>query len=225
MSKSVGNVLSAASLLNQAPPAVLRYALTAGHYRSMIEWTSPSQATTSAITSSNSQTEENDDADTLAVAQAAWDRLSGFVERSSGRFGRTPTAELNHTPLPPAFVEAMDDDLSTPSALAVIHETVRRGNTALAEYDDQVASQALTQARAMLAVLGLDPLDPHWCSQSANDNATQTALAALIEAQLTERAAARTARDFATADTIRDNLAAAGVIIEDSPEGSRWSLN
>jgi cysteinyl-tRNA synthetase len=180
---------------------VLRYALTTGHYRSMIEFSD----------------------DTLTEAAAAWDRLAGFVERAGSRVGQIPDDAVASHPLPPAFAAEMDDDLGVPGALAVVHDTVRRGNTALAEYDDDEAAAALADARAMLAVLGLDPLDPMWAASAADARATE-ALSVLVDGELTRRAEARAARDFTTADAIRDRLQAAGVTVEDGPTGARWTL-
>ncbi|MDR1825040.1 MAG: cysteine--tRNA ligase [Bifidobacteriaceae bacterium] len=201
MSKSLGNSLFAAELLKQAPPVVLRYTLTAAHYRSTLEY-SP---------------------DTLTEAAAAWERITGFVERAGERVGAGQ--DVTTHPLPEAFVEAMNDDLGTPGALAQVHDAVRRGNSALADFDDAEAQAALLDVRAMLGALGLDPLDPQWAADGAEASKAEAALGVLVEAQLEERAAARAARDFATADAIRDRLAAVGIQVEDSPAGARWSLS
>ncbi len=78
----------------------------------------------------------------------------------------------------------------------------------------------------MLAVLGLDPFDPHWSaggSSQAEAKLTQ-AVDALVGRLLEQRAAARAGRDFAAADAIRDQLKAAGIEIEDTPSGPTWSL-
>jgi cysteinyl-tRNA synthetase len=201
MSKSLGNSLYAAALLATAQPVVLRYALTTGHYRSMIEFSDT----------------------TLSEAAAAWDRLAGFVQRAGDRVGVIPADAVAAHPLPAAFTAAMDDDLGAPGALAHVHEMVRRGNTALADYDDDEARSALADVRAMLAVLGLDPLDPRWAAPGTDPRGTQ-ALSVLVDGELARRAEARAARDFPTADAIRDRLAAAGITVEDAPGGARWSL-
>ena len=70
---------------------------------------------------------------------------------------------------------------------------------------------------------GVDPLDPTWSSSSAT-TAAEDALAVLVQHLIDQRAEARRAKDFATADRIRDQLAAAGVEVEDTPQGARWSL-
>ncbi|GAA4719075.1 cysteine--tRNA ligase [Isoptericola chiayiensis] len=200
MSKSLGNGLLASELLAQVPAAVVRYALTAVQYRSMLEW----------------------GPDTLDEARATWDRLTGFVARASERVGAVPREEVLAAELPAGFAAAMDDDLNVPAALAVVHETLKAGNSALAASDDDAARVALVALRAMLDVLGLDPADPQWAS--AADTRVADALDAVVQVQLDARAAARAAKDYATGDAIRDRLAAAGVVVQDSPDGARWAL-
>jgi cysteinyl-tRNA synthetase len=119
----------------------------------------------------------------------------------------------------------MDDDLNVSGALAVVHDTVRAGNTAIDERDDDALATAFAQVLAMTDLLGVNPLDPHW--EGGADNGAgdaQAALDALVQVQLEARGAARAARDFATADTIRDQLGAAGIVIEDTASGANWSL-
>ena len=194
MSKSLGNGLLVSALLVEVPAVVVRYALVGARYRSMLEWTE----------------------ETLSDAAAAWERLASFVERA----GTPDEADLGAVALPEAFVTAMDDDLDASAALAAVHETLRAGNTALAAgRHDDAASSALV-LRAMLDVLGLDPVA--W--RTSGDARAARALDALVSAELDARAAARAARDFAASDAIRDRLNAAGVAVEDSPTGSRWSL-
>jgi cysteinyl-tRNA synthetase len=113
----------------------------------------------------------------------------------------------------------MDDDLNVPQALAVLHETVRAGNTALTAGELDAARQALLSVTDMLRVLGLsDTAGP------AVDEQSTTALGVLVEAQLAARARARASKDWAASDAIRDTLAAAGVVVEDGPDGANWSL-
>jgi len=201
MSKSLGNGLLVREVLATTSPAVLRYALASVQYRSMLEWTPA----------------------TVTEAQATWERLAGFVERATERVG--DVGDVRDAELPTAFATAMDDDLNVPAALAVVHEHLRAGNSALAdrsEAADAVARHHLVALRAMLDVLGLDPGDPQWAD--AGDSRYAAALDAVVAAELAARAEARGARDFATADAIRDRLAAAGVVVEDSADGARWSL-
>ena len=123
----------------------------------------------------------------------------------------------------PAFAAALDDDLGTPGALAVVHGAVRDGNTALDAGDRDTALELAGAVRAMTGVLGLDPLDPRWAVGAADD-AAATALAVVVGDLLSQRQEARAARDFAAADGIRSRLTAAGVSVEDSPDGPTWSL-
>jgi cysteinyl-tRNA synthetase len=76
----------------------------------------------------------------------------------------------------------------------------------------------------MLDILGVDPLDPTWAGGTGTSDAAHDALDALITERLAARQAARDARDFAAADAVRDSLRSAGILIEDTPDGPRWSL-
>ncbi len=202
MSKSLGNGLLVSAVLAQVPAAVVRYALTAVHYRSMLEWSDG----------------------TLAEAAATWDRLSGFVARAAEKVGAVDLATVAAAELPADFVAAMDDDLNVPAALAVVHEVLRAGNSALARGDDEAARAAMVELRGMLDVLGLDPAGEQWGATRLADDRAARALDALVGAELAARAQARAVRDFATSDAIRDRLGAAGVLVEDSKDGARWSL-
>jgi len=125
----------------------------------------------------------------------------------------------SHGQVPDAFAAAMDDDLNVPQALAALHDTVRAGNTALTAGDNAAASAALHSVTDMLRVLGLNDV-----AAPARDDQADTALGVLIEAQLGARAQARATKDWAASDAIRDTLAAAGVLVEDGPDGASWSL-
>jgi len=200
MSKSLGNSLLVHEVTKKARPLAVRYYLTAAHYRSMIEFHEGS----------------------LAEAEAAVDRIEGFLRRALGPGGSlAPTGDEQ---LPADFVEAMDDDLGVSGALAAVHETVTRGNTALDEGEPETARELAGLVIAMTDILGVNPLDPAW---SGADSSTSDALAALdvlVRERLSARGAARSARDYGTSDAIRDELAAAGITIEDTPTGARWSL-
>ena len=205
MSKSLGNSLTVQAVLGRVSPVVLRFALGTVHYRSTVEFSD----------------------DSLAEATSIWDRLSGFVTRAVERVGAVGPEEIARRPvsaLPSAFVEAMDDDLNVSAALAAIHEQVRTGNNALTAGEDSVVWESQLQARAMLDVLGLDPLAEPWATGSGQDDAARQALEVLVPAAIAERAEARRSKDWARADLLRDQLHAAGITIEDSPEGARWQL-
>ncbi|HEY3438496.1 MAG TPA: cysteine--tRNA ligase [Actinotalea sp.] len=199
MSKSLGNSLMVAAILEASPAVVLRYALTAVHYRSMLEYTS----------------------ETLHEAEATWNRLAGFVRRATEVTGVVEVELLRSAPLPEAFVAALDDDLNVPAALAVVHEHLRRGNTALADADVVEARETLVAVRSMLDVLGLDPAQ--W-EDDASGSRADRALDILVREELEARAQARARKDWTTADAVRDRLTTAGILVEDSPSGARWSL-
>jgi cysteinyl-tRNA synthetase len=124
--------------------------------------------------------------------------------------------------LPAAFTAALDDDLATPAAVAAVHEAVTAGNTALADGDDIAVAAALGAVRAMLGVLGLDPLAPPWAAAGSDQLAAATD--GLVQLALDQRAAARARKDYASADAIRNQLGALGVQVEDTPQGTRWEL-
>ena len=203
MSKSLGNSLTVEAVAREVPPVILRFALGTVHYRSTVAY-SPA---------------------TLAEAQAVWDRLAGFVARAaeSEEIGLDEVASLGPDRLPAEFTAAMDDDLNVSGALAAVHEAVTKGNTALSERDSAGVRRAQLEVRSMLDILGLDPLSPQWRSGAGSD-AVGKALDALVADMLERRAQARAAKDWATADAVRDSLSAAGVVVEDSPEGARWHV-
>ncbi len=198
MSKSLGNSLIVTEIARQTRPLALRYYLGAAHYRSTIEFHEGS----------------------LAEAEAAVERIEGFLRRAVEHGMPDAPAE----PFPAEFRAAMDDDLGVSGALAVVHDTVRAGNTALDDGDRELARRLAAQVMAMTDVLGVNPLDPHWDASGGEGDVARSALDVLVQAQLDRRAAARKERDFATADAIRDDLTAAGILVEDSPSGARWTL-
>lgn len=202
MSKSLGNSIYAAEFLERARPIVVRYYLGSAHYRSTIDYHPGA----------------------LVEAETAFARVEGFLERAAAAVEATPEVEQTGAlPVPDAFAAAMDDDLGVPQALGVLHETVRQGNAALDAGDVATAARLRAEAVAMLGVLGLDPSAPEWAS-SAESGAADAVLASLVEHLLTERETARSAKDFAAADRVRDALAAAGVTLEDTPTGPKWSI-
>jgi cysteinyl-tRNA synthetase len=151
--------------------------------------------------------------DALDEAAQGFRRIEGFLDR----VGAAGAGDL-----PEAFVAAMDDDLGTPAAVGVLFDVVREGNSAINRGDDPAPYAA--QVRAMLGVLGLDPADPAWASTSRDDDKLTGAVDALVAGLLEQRAAARAAKDFATADAIRDRIKAAGIEVEDTPAGPKWTL-
>ena len=232
MSKSLGNSLLVDAMVTRVRPAELRYYLGQAHYRSDIEYSEAA----------------------LAEAAAAYRRIEGFLVRAAeaapseatrsagsrltaieGENSTPPGSELARplpgasaglplvSSLPRAFTAALDDDLAVPQALAVVHETVTEGNTALAAGDSAGAAKQAESVLAMLAVLGLDPFAPPWANSDAEG--LREVVDALVAVALQQRQAARARKDYAAADTIRDQLHAAGIVVEDTPAGPRWELS
>ncbi|MEP6853197.1 MAG: cysteine--tRNA ligase [bacterium] len=198
MSKSLGNGLLVSEMVTRWRPVELRYYLGAPHYRSTIEFSE------AAVTD----------------AAEAYRRIENFLLRAADRVGSTePAAEV-----PAAFAAAMDDDVGVPAALAVVHATVRAGNSALDRGDDAVVRTALADVRAMTGVLGLDP--GAWSAVGAQAGGAGQAdtVRVLVEAVLAQRSAARERSDYAAADALRAELLAAGVEVEDTSSGARWSV-
>ena len=197
MSKSLGNVLSVPNVLKKVRPQELRFYLGGAHYRSMLEYSDTA----------------------LETAAVTYRGIEGFVRRAVERAGDVPMGKWTA-----GFAAALDDDLGVPKALAEIHATVTLGNTALESGDLPAAVEHAGSVRAMLDILGVDPLDPHWSSDSGSDAAALGALGVLVEAELERRATAKATKDWAVADEIRDRLAQAGVDVTDTPNGPEWSL-
>jgi cysteinyl-tRNA synthetase len=200
MSKSLGNVIDVPHVLTLVRPVEVRYYLAAPHYRSEIDYSEES----------------------LREAALAYRRVENFVRRAADRLGAESAPTDGE--LPAAFVAAMDDDIGTPKAVAVIHDAVREGNAALAADDVEPAGRALASVRAMLDVLGIDPLSAQWSDQGGQAEEYESVVDSLVSLALDQRQAARTRRDFAAADAIRDQLKQAGILVEDTPHGPRWTL-
>jgi cysteinyl-tRNA synthetase len=201
MSKSLGNSMVVADVAKRHRPIVLRYYLASPHYRSMIEYSE----------------------EALEEAATAFARIEQFVARAVELAGQVEPALA----VPAEFAEAMDDDLGVPQAMAVLHNTVRAGNVALAAGDKETAAARLAETRAMLGVLGLDPLTEPWVEESSEGAVQELreTVGKLVAVALDQRQAARERRDFASADAIRAQLGAAGIQIEDTPSGPRWSVS
>ena len=211
MSKSLGNSIFADDLLAAGRGIAVRYYLGSAHYRSVLDYHEG----------------------VLEEAESAVSRIETFIDRATRRLAETKFAAaplsvkkaselLEH--LPADFVTAMDEDLAIPAAIAALHETVRAGNSSLDAEDLEATAKALLQVQAMTEVLGINPLT--WnASGSSNDSAKDQALADLVVSLIAERDAARAAKDFARSDAIRDQLKAAGIVLEDAADGTHWSVS
>ena len=195
MSKSIGNTISPVQMLQQARPLVVRYYLGSAHYRSVLDYRPTS----------------------LEEARVAIERVEAFLAATSELMAPNPQERR----VPQDFADALDDDMNIPRALAVLHEQTRAGNAALAAGAD--ASEYANAVWAMANVLGLTSLMN--LDGSGASGTEHQALDALIHTILEQRASARAEKDWATADRMRDVLAAAGITVKDGAQGSTWSLN
>ena len=195
MSKSIGNTISPVQMLQQARPLVVRYYLGSAHYRSVLDYRPTS----------------------LEEARVAIERVEAFLAATLELMDPNPQDRR----VPQDFADALDDDMNIPRALAVLHEQTRAGNAALAAGTD--ASEFANAVWAMVNVLGLISLMN--LDGSGASGAEHQALDALIHTILEQRASARAEKDWATADRMRDVLAAAGITVKDGAQGSTWSLN
>ena len=193
MSKSLGNIERVHDLVRQHPPEALRYALLSAHYRQPLDWSDA----------------------LIEQSKNTLDRLYGTLR---------DLADYPATPDIPAEVEAaLDDDLNTPRALAELAALASLARTIKArpELIGPAEHAELAQVKAKLLgaglVLGLLQQDPQaWFQGAAGDDDAR------IQALVDERGAAKKSRDFARADAIRDQLAAEGIALEDTPQGVRW---
>ena len=198
MSKSLGNALGVHEVIHRVRPVELRYYLAAAHYRSTVEFSF----------------------EALAEAAASYRRLENYVRRATELVGPLDPASA---PVGEEFQAAMDDDLGVPAALAATHEAVRAGNSLLAGGDSPALRGNLASVRAMLDVLGVDPLAQPWLG-AAGSSVPLDRAEKLVAALVAQREQARARRDFATADALRDGLAEGGVLVEDTPNGPRWEF-
>jgi len=188
MSKSLGNVLLVRNLLKDAPGEAIRLALLSAHYRQPLDWTS----------------------DVLTDAKRKLDRLYGSLRDLPGTTGEGGQAD-------PEFLAALEDDLNTPKALAVLFDLARTINRSDSLDERQ---QLAARLRASASLLGLLGEDPETWLRGVEGQGSLTAEA--VEDLLAQRLAARKGKDFATADRIRDELVANRIVILDGPEGTRW---
>jgi cysteinyl-tRNA synthetase len=196
MSKSLGNSLLVREVIKQVRPVELRYYLVASHYRSHVEFSF----------------------EALSEAAAAYRRIEGYVRRAGEVVGAVSGGMLCAE-----FAEAMDDDLSVPAALAALQGVIREGNKLVLEGPSDALRGNLAAVRQMLGVLGLDPLSAPWASAGGGSDLLPV-VDQLVAVALQERTEARERKDYAAADRVRDRLSAAGIAVEDTPDGPRWTL-
>ena len=195
MSKSLGNSLKVKEVITRFRPIEIRFYLLSAHYRSNLEFSDQA----------------------LSEAATAFSRIEQFVQRASEKVKNNQLELI----FPQEFINAIEDDLATPLAISIIHEYVTKGNTALTSNDSKLI-EILHEVRSMLYLLGLDPISTTWVSERSN--LEKEALDKLISELLNKRNQARANKDFALADSMRDALKNAGILIEDGADGSRWTI-
>jgi cysteinyl-tRNA synthetase len=195
MSKSLGNSLQVMEILKKVRGIELRWYLGSAHYRSMLEFSF----------------------EALEESAVNFRRVEGFLQRAHEILKKEIEPSISAQ-----FATAMNNDLAVPQALADISELVRIGNTAITDNDLAALAKSAGEIRGALEILGCDPFDPIF----ADSNSSKTEiLDGLISLALAQRNAARARKDFAASDEIRDSLTALGITIEDTPTGSRWTVN
>ena len=195
MSKSLGNSLQVMEILKKVRGIELRWYLGSAHYRSMLEFSF----------------------EALEESSVNFRRIEGFLQRAIEILKKEIEPSISAQ-----FTAAMNNDLAVPQALADISELVRIGNTAITDNDLTALAKSASEVRGALEILGCDPFDPIFADSS---NSKSEILDGLISLALEQRSAARERKDFAASDAIRDSLTALGITIEDTPTGSRWTVN
>jgi cysteinyl-tRNA synthetase len=198
MSKSLGNSLIVSEILKKYRGIEVRWYLGSAHYRSMLEFSFGA----------------------LDESVTNFKRIENFLERisKSGEIEKAIDSE---------FKVAMDSDLAVPEVLALISKWLRAGNTALAEDQMDIARDYGSKIRGALDILGCDPFDPAFNNNGGKVEQSagiERALDGLISFLLSERDEARSRKDFQSADRIRDRIAELGILIEDTNQGTRWSV-
>jgi cysteinyl-tRNA synthetase len=204
MSKSAGNSILVSDVLTDSNALALRYYLGSAHYRSVLDYNEG----------------------VIQEAEAAIERIASFLQRAGRKLAESKFFEGSTwaaSSLPKKFIDAMNDDLNMPTALAVLHESVRSGNTALDSDSFEEAAEAYFAVLGIVNVLNINPLDAIWQTKGSANEAL-SALDLLVRSMIEQRKTARENKDFETSDRIRDQLKIAGISLEDEAGSTNWSL-
>ncbi len=212
MSKSLGNFVSAADLFEQDSRALaIRYYLLTAHYRANLEYHDGVLEEAKA----NIRGIESFVKRALNLIAPSLEEISGYLQN-----------EFDFDLLPAEFVAAMNDDFNVPAALAVLHEALRAGNSAVDESNIDLTTEQLNAAIMMCKVLNVYPFDVKASGEAIWPTAEVSSdLREKIEKLVADRLAAKAAKDFARADAIREELTNLGVTLEDSADKTNWSVN
>ena len=246
MSKSLGNSLFVSDLVDKYGAAPLRLALVSVHYRSVIEFSeemmnqyvSTWNRLSSAVVSAYKIVDAKMDTDNLS---------SGSINLADAALNQIRSREL-----PAEFIDAMNNDLNIPVAMTEVFKSVKHIEKLVASMNTEIITSDGTEnsndsisskdsistlvdsvltLRAMLDILGLDPLSEPWrqdtlhlLSDNPANSKDREILSCLIEQMIEERQQARKSKNWGLADRIRSNLAESGIIIEDTPSGTRWKI-
>ena len=205
MSKSVGNILNIRDALKASTSEALRLFLLSSHYRSPIDYTR----------------------DSLKEAEAAVERAYKTLERIEFALGKAahagPGAEAIKERMNP-LIEAMDDDFNTAGAVGGIFKEITLANRIMDSGSGEVEELAMVrgviqEASRFLGIFAKNPAD-----YFAEIKGRSSVPAEEIERLIVERAVARKRKDFPRADAIRKELLAKGIILEDTPGGTVWTV-
>jgi cysteinyl-tRNA synthetase len=205
MSKSLGNTLIISEALKRWSPEAIRTFLLSTHYSNPVDFSEPA----------------------VESARKGWQRIWGAVSLTREQKRTAPEGEASEGVLAildetrTRFKELMDDDFNAPAGLATLQDLTRQVNSLLNEDEPLTTGtlQAIDELYQELGgdVLGIIPSDGRGTASIERESG-------LIRLLVDLRAEARAAKDWATADKIRDQLSELGVILEDRPDGTVWKV-
>ncbi|WP_195866633.1 cysteine--tRNA ligase [Aerococcus sanguinicola] len=197
MSKSLGNFVLAHDLIEKVDPQVIRFFLSSAHYRSPLKF---------------SESSLDDARKNLEHLRIAYQNINYRLKDAVDQLADDDVALVKRDQFQVDFIEAMDDDINAPNGLTVIYQLMREINRYLEA--DQVSKVVLEAYRDLyLEFLGIFGVTFTEDKELLDDD---------IQALIEERDQARANKDYARSDAIRDQLKAEGIILDDTPQGTRW---